>query len=128
MLQLGMKALVPCTSPYLCPVSRTVPVLRADMPYPRSRRSGHRRNPRNDRTPNDIRQDDPHMVRSLPFLCPYSLRELLMLRGRQYDIHPDFPLGPPQLMMAYTADSQIDQGLLAARDAYVPFLFLFPTH
>ncbi|KAJ9095397.1 hypothetical protein QFC20_006679 [Naganishia adeliensis] len=35
----------------------------------------------------------------------------------QYDIHPDFPLGPPQLMMAYTADSQIDQGLLAARDA-----------
>ncbi|KAJ9105560.1 hypothetical protein QFC19_003542 [Naganishia cerealis] len=34
-----------------------------------------------------------------------------------YDIHPDFPLGPPQLMMAYTADEHVDQGLLAQRDA-----------
>ncbi|KAJ9121999.1 hypothetical protein QFC24_004582 [Naganishia onofrii] len=35
----------------------------------------------------------------------------------QYDIHPDFPLGPPQLMMAYTADEHVDQELLGARDA-----------
>jgi hypothetical protein len=58
------------------------------------------------------------MVRPSPFLSYFCFwYQVLMLRGRQYDIHPDFPLGPPQLMMAYTADSQIDQGLLAARDA-----------
>ncbi|WVR04588.1 hypothetical protein IAU60_001596 [Kwoniella sp. DSM 27419] len=34
----------------------------------------------------------------------------------QYDIHPDFPLGPPQSMMAYTGDSQLDTALLAERD------------
>ncbi|GHJ88043.1 hypothetical protein NliqN6_4445 [Naganishia liquefaciens] len=35
----------------------------------------------------------------------------------QYDIHPDFPMGPPQLMMAYTADDHVDEALLASRDA-----------
>ncbi|KIJ23991.1 hypothetical protein M422DRAFT_213059 [Sphaerobolus stellatus SS14] len=26
----------------------------------------------------------------------------------QFDIHPDFPLGPPTLMMSYTSDSQLE--------------------
>ncbi|OCF37409.1 hypothetical protein I316_00530 [Kwoniella heveanensis BCC8398] len=34
----------------------------------------------------------------------------------QYDIHPDLPLGPPQVMMAYTEDSQVDKALLTERD------------
>ena len=35
---------------------------------------------------------------------------------RQYDLHSDLPLGPPQLMMAYTADEQVDKNLLQERD------------
>ncbi|KAK8847344.1 hypothetical protein IAR55_005201 [Kwoniella newhampshirensis] len=34
----------------------------------------------------------------------------------QYDVHPDLPLGPPQIMMAYTADEQVDKDLLQKRD------------
>lgn len=34
----------------------------------------------------------------------------------QFDLHPDLPLGPPQLMMAYTDDSQVDRQLLKERD------------
>lgn len=34
-----------------------------------------------------------------------------------YDIHPDLPLGPPNLMMSYTADGQgPPPGLLQTRD------------
>ncbi|WWC59325.1 uncharacterized protein I303_101877 [Kwoniella dejecticola CBS 10117] len=33
-----------------------------------------------------------------------------------YDRSPDLPLGPPQIMMAYTEDSQVDKKLLAERD------------
>ncbi|KDQ60748.1 hypothetical protein JAAARDRAFT_31721 [Jaapia argillacea MUCL 33604] len=32
------------------------------------------------------------------------------------DVTPDLPLGPPNLMMAYTGDGQIDQQLLRKRD------------
>lgn len=34
----------------------------------------------------------------------------------QFDVHPDLPLGPPQLMMAYTDDSQVDRQALKERD------------
>ncbi|XAO23649.1 hypothetical protein I312_102429 [Cryptococcus bacillisporus CA1280] len=34
----------------------------------------------------------------------------------QFDVHPDLPLGPPQLMMAYTDDSQLDRQALKERD------------
>ncbi|OWT41695.1 hypothetical protein C362_00056 [Cryptococcus neoformans Bt1] len=34
----------------------------------------------------------------------------------QFDVHPDLPLGPPQLMMAYTDDTQVDRQLLKERD------------
>nr|XP_031857939.1 uncharacterized protein CI109_006651 [Kwoniella shandongensis]KAA5525011.1 hypothetical protein CI109_006651 [Kwoniella shandongensis] len=34
----------------------------------------------------------------------------------QYDVHPDLPLGPPQIMMAYTEDSQVDKASLKKRD------------
>jgi len=34
----------------------------------------------------------------------------------QFDIHPDFPLGPPNLMMAYTRDSQLPPNLVKDRD------------
>lgn len=37
-------------------------------------------------------------------------------RCRQHDKHSDFPLGPPQLMMAYTAEEQVDNALLRERD------------
>ncbi|WVQ69164.1 uncharacterized protein L199_007379 [Kwoniella botswanensis] len=33
-----------------------------------------------------------------------------------FDQHPDLPLGPPQIMMAYTEDAQVDKALLAERD------------
>ena len=32
------------------------------------------------------------------------------------DITPDLPVGPPNLMMSYTADGQMDTGMLKARD------------
>jgi len=35
----------------------------------------------------------------------------------QFDIHPDLPLGPPQMMMSFTKDEQIDQKVLGERDA-----------
>lgn len=35
----------------------------------------------------------------------------------QPDISPDLPLGPPQLMMAYTHDAHIDEARLNERDA-----------
>ncbi|WVQ85685.1 hypothetical protein IAT38_007851 [Cryptococcus sp. DSM 104549] len=34
----------------------------------------------------------------------------------QFDIHPDMPLGPPALMLAYTEDSQVDKAVLKERD------------
>jgi hypothetical protein len=34
----------------------------------------------------------------------------------QYDIHPDLPLGPPQLMMSYTEPSQVPWDLVEKRD------------
>ncbi|KAK1925845.1 hypothetical protein DB88DRAFT_524193 [Papiliotrema laurentii] len=34
----------------------------------------------------------------------------------QFDIHPDLPLGPPTLMMSYTADGQVDEKQLKERD------------
>ncbi|BGP37316.1 hypothetical protein JCM10450v2_001225 [Rhodotorula kratochvilovae] len=33
------------------------------------------------------------------------------------DEHPDVPLGPPRLMMSFTADDQVDPSIIAARDA-----------
>ena len=33
------------------------------------------------------------------------------------DEHPDVPLGPPRLMMSFTADDQVDPSVIAARDA-----------
>lgn len=49
---------------------------------------------------------------------PFSM-ESDVSRSRQYDIHPHIPLGPPQIMLAYTGDGQVDQGLLAERDRRV---------
>ncbi|KAL7420718.1 hypothetical protein Q5752_004669 [Cryptotrichosporon argae] len=34
----------------------------------------------------------------------------------QYDIHPELPLGPPQIMMSYTAEDQVDKALLRQLD------------
>jgi hypothetical protein len=33
-----------------------------------------------------------------------------------FDIHPDLPLGPPQLMMAYTGDNQANPAMVQRRD------------
>lgn len=35
------------------------------------------------------------------------------------DIHPDLPLGPPNLMMSYTGDGQCPDDLVNARDNHV---------
>ena len=44
-------------------------------------------------------------------------QERLELTGnRQYDLNSDLPLGPPQLMMAYTAADQVNKSLLQQRD------------
>jgi hypothetical protein len=34
----------------------------------------------------------------------------------QYDKYPDFPMGPPQLMMSYTNDGQVPQQMVKERD------------
>ena len=34
----------------------------------------------------------------------------------QFDKHPDLPLGPPALMMSYTADDQVPNDLVRERD------------
>jgi hypothetical protein len=34
----------------------------------------------------------------------------------QYDKYPDFPIGPPQLMMSYTNDGQVPQQMVKERD------------
>lgn len=39
------------------------------------------------------------------------------LQTWQYDIHPDLPLGPPQLMMSYTDPSQLPEKFVTERDA-----------
>jgi len=38
---------------------------------------------------------------------PFSLERMLI--SRQYDKHPELPLGPPQLMMSLTDDSIIEK-------------------
>lgn len=38
------------------------------------------------------------------------------LMQREFDKHPDFPIGPPHSMMSYTADGQVDQDALDERD------------
>jgi hypothetical protein len=37
-------------------------------------------------------------------------------RPRAYDEHPDLPLGPPNLMMAFTKDEQVPTDRLEERD------------
>jgi len=100
------------------------------------------RDPSDDRTTNDVRQDYSYMVRLLsqPTHDQLIFSTVPIVRittffffltawyHRQYDIHPDFPLGPPQLMMAYTADEHVDQELLGARDAYVLLALLSTPH
>ncbi|KAK9896610.1 DUF1264-domain-containing protein [Cystobasidium minutum MCA 4210] len=34
----------------------------------------------------------------------------------QYDVHPELPLGPPQMMLAFTAPGQADEELVKKRD------------
>jgi hypothetical protein len=38
----------------------------------------------------------------------HSLFQGTLADIRQYDIHPDLPLGPPQLMMALTSDKDLE--------------------